>query len=81
VSGAIQESEYLKIIEEAGFQKVKIQKQKTISIPEGELVKYISADLVASLNIDASPIKSITVFAEKPAKDDRNCCEPNSSCC
>ena len=81
VSGAIQESEYLKIIEEAGFQNVKIQKQKTISIPEDELVKYISADLVASLNIDASPIKSITVFAEKPAKDDRNCCEPNSSCC
>ena len=81
VSGAIQEAEYLKIIEDAGFSNVKIQKQKTISIPEEELLKYVSADLIASLNMDSSPIKSITVYAEKPSKDERNCCEPGSSCC
>ena len=81
VSGAIQEAEYLKIIEEAGFRNVKIQKRKTISIPEEELLKYVSADLIASLNMDSSPIKSVTVYAEKASKDERNCCEPGSSCC
>ena len=29
----------------------------------------------------AVSIKSITVYAEKPSKDNRNCCGPESKCC
>jgi SAM-dependent methyltransferase len=81
VSGAIQKSEYLGIIEEAGFANVKLQKDKTIHIPDEILAEYLSADEIAAYKKGKVRITSITVYAEKPAKDDRNCCEPGSGCC
>jgi SAM-dependent methyltransferase len=81
VSGAIQKSEYLGIIEEAGFANVKLQKDKTIHIPDEILAEYLSADEIAAYKKGTVRITSITVYAEKPAKDDRNCCEPGSGCC
>src|SRR6266496_5490688 len=68
VSGAIQRREYLSIIEEAGFVNIVLQKAKDIVIP----------DEILSNNLN---IQSITVYADKPSKDERNCCEPNSGCC
>ena len=81
VSGAIQQQEYLSIIEQAGFKNVRIQKEKPISIPDEILLQYISREELDSLRNGNTAIKSITVYAEKPAKDDRNCCEPGSGCC
>ena len=81
VSGAIQKSEYLGIIEEAGFKNLTIQKDKTIVIPDDTLRKYLSEDELSEYKKSDTRITSITVYAEKPAKDDRNCCEPGSSCC
>ncbi len=81
VSGAIQRSEYLGIIEEAGFKNIMLQKDKTIIIPDEILASYLTADEIAEYKKGATRIISITVYAEKPAKDDRNCCEPGSGCC
>ena len=81
VSGAIQKSEYLSIIEEAGFKNMLLQKDKTINIPDDILANYLSTEEISEYKKGATRIASITVYAEKPAKDDRNCCEPGSGCC
>lgn len=81
VSGAIQRSEYLGIIKEAGFKNITLQKDKAIIIPDEILASYLSAEEIAAYKNSNVRISSITVYAEKPAKDDRNCCEPGSGCC
>ena len=81
VSGAIQKNEYLSIIEEAGFKNILLQKDKTINIPDDILANYLSAEEIAEYKKGKTRITSITVYAEKPAKDDRKCCEPGSGCC
>lgn len=81
ISGAIQKNEYLRIIEEAGFKNITIQKDKTIKIPDEILNNYLSKEEVSAFKTSNTRITSITVYAEKPAKDERNCCEPGSGCC
>jgi len=81
VSGAIQKNEYLGIIDEAGFKNMTIQKDKTINIPDEILAAYLSEEEIKEYKKGAVRITSITVFAEKPAKDDRKCCEPGNGCC
>jgi hypothetical protein len=81
ISGAIQKKEYLGIIEEAGFKNITLQKDKTIIVPDEILKNYFSEEEIAEYKKSNTRITSITVYAEKPAKDDRNCCEPGSSCC
>jgi ubiquinone/menaquinone biosynthesis C-methylase UbiE len=81
VSGAIQKSEYLGIINEAGFKNLTVQKDKDIVIPDEILKEYLSEADIAEYKTGKLRIASITVYAEKPAKDERNCCEPGSGCC
>jgi arsenite methyltransferase len=81
VSGAIQKSEYLAIIKEAGFTNTTILKEKEIIIPAEILAQYLNADEINKYKMGNVKIISITVFAQKPAKDERNCCEPGSGCC
>jgi arsenite methyltransferase len=81
VSGAIQKKDYLGIIEETGFTNISLQKEKEIIIPDEILQQYLSAEEVAAYKNGNTKIVSITVYAEKPAKDERNCCEPGSGCC
>jgi arsenite methyltransferase len=81
VSGAIQKVEYLGIIKEAGFANITLQKNKPIIIPDNILANYLSAEEIAEYKNGDTKISSITVYAEKPAKDERNCCEPGSGCC
>lgn len=81
VSGALPENEYLGIIEEAGFKNIVLQKDKLIILPDEILSSYLSAEEIDEYKKSDTKIKSITVYAEKPAKDDRNCCEPESGCC
>jgi arsenite methyltransferase len=81
VSGAIQKKEYLDIIKEAGFVKIILQKEKNITIPDEILGNYLTAEEIVQYKNSNVNIQSITVYAEKAAKDDRNCCEPGSSCC
>ena len=81
VSGAIQKKEYLDIITETGFSNISLQKEKEIIIPDDVLSNYLSAEEIALYKKGTTTIKSITVYAEKPAKDERKCCEPGSGCC
>lgn len=81
VSGAIQKKEYLDTIKETGFTNITLQKDKAIILPDDVLANYLSAEEITAYKNGAVKISSITVYAEKPAKDDRNCCEPGSGCC
>jgi SAM-dependent methyltransferase len=81
ISGAIQKKNYLEIIDEAGFTNIKVQKDKTIHIPDELLAAYLNTDEIIEYKNSNSRIASLTVSAEKPAKDSRNCCEPGSNCC
>jgi arsenite methyltransferase len=81
VSGAIQRKEYLAIIKEAGFTNITLQKEKDIILPEDVLNNYLTPDEVVQYKQSGLHIRSITVYAEKASKDDRNCCEPGSGCC
>jgi len=81
VSGAIQKSEYLGIIEEAGFTNIALQKDKTIVIPDDILAEYLSKAEIDEYKKGKVRITSITVYADKPSKDERKCCEPGSGCC
>ncbi len=81
VSGAIQKAEYLDLIAKAGFKNIALQKEKPILIPESILQNYLSAEEITAFKNSGVDITSITVFAEKPGLEDKNCCLPGSSCC
>ena len=81
ISGAVQKEEYLAIIEEAGFANITLQKEKAIIIPDDILNNYLSEEEIKIYKEGNIKIMSITVYADKPAKDERNCCEPGSGCC
>jgi ubiquinone/menaquinone biosynthesis C-methylase UbiE len=66
VSGAIPREEYFEIVKGAGFENLKVQKEKEINIPDEILAKHLSAsDLNESRNSEVG-IYSITLYAEKP---------------
>lgn len=77
VAGAIQKQDYLELIKTNGFTNVTIQKDKPIIIPDDILGNYLSAEEVAAFNQPGTGIRSITVYAEKPAE--KACC--GSECC
>lgn len=81
ISGAIQKDECLGIVKEAGFSNITLQKNKPIHVPVEILAEYLSAEEIKAFHSSNVKISSITVYAEKPAKDDRICCEPGSGCC
>jgi len=81
VSGAIQKNEYLGIIEEAGFINITLQKDKPIVIPDEILAEYLTKEEIDEYKKGKVKITSITVYADKPFKDERKCCEPGSGCC
>lgn len=93
VAGAIQKTEYLQHIENAGFTDVKIQKEKAITIPYDILSKYLNGLQINEFESGDIGIFSVTVYAEKPGKktekkriqlsnlSDEPCCSPDGTCC
>lgn len=81
VSGAIKKEEYLSIIKEAGFTSITVQKEKVIQLPEAILANYLTQEEIEDYQRSDLRILSVTVYAEKPAKDARKCCEPGNGCC
>lgn len=75
VSGAINREDYLQIIREAGFENIKIQKEKKILLPDEVLTQFVDAKDLDEFKGGRSGIFSITVYAEKPD----SCCGPG--CC
>lgn len=81
VAGASQKKDYLSIIEEADFKNITLQKEKNITIPDEILANYLTTEEISNVKTSNVRIQSITVYAEKPAKDERKCCEPGNACC
>ncbi len=67
VSGAMQKNEYLQIIKNSGFANIIVQKEKSITVPDEILLKYISQTELEELKKQRTGVCSITVFAEKHA--------------
>jgi arsenite methyltransferase len=80
VAGAIQRSEYLRLIAKNGFKNVTIQKDKPIVIPADILSNYMSLEEVKAFGSRETGIFSITVYAEKPAKAACACGSDCKSC-
>ncbi|MEQ9424067.1 MAG: arsenite methyltransferase [Cyclobacteriaceae bacterium] len=92
VAGAIQKVDYLNHIKQAGFERIQIQKEKVIAIPEDILSKYLSESEIIQFSKGETGIFSISVYAEKPGQKlekpkvklselQSNSCEPGSDCC
>lgn len=96
VAGAMQKSDYLALIDEAGFVGRIIQKEKAIHIPDEILADYLTPTQLADYRASDLGIFSVTVFAQKPAEsaategvttkfslnvNAKTCCQPNSGCC
>lgn len=79
VSGAIQKNTYLELIELAGFKNITVQKEKPILLPDDILANYFTAEEIASFRNSNTGIYSITVYAEKPTTESKECCGPD--CC
>ncbi len=77
VASAIDKSEYLGYIKEAGFKNITLQKEKPIIVPDDILKDYLSEAEIKIYKSHPTVIFSITVYAEKPAE----CCSPKSGCC
>lgn len=75
VAGAIQESDYLGIIQRVGFTNIKIQKRKTIVLPTEITNQYLNHEEMKAFSAGDTGIFSVTVYAEKPTA----CCAPG--CC
>lgn len=78
VSGAIQREVYMELIAQNGFVNVTVQKDKAIVVPDDILSEYLSGEELAAFKKSGTGIRSITVYAEKPAAV-KTCCGPD--CC
>jgi SAM-dependent methyltransferase len=79
VSGAIQKQAYLQLIEANGFANITVQKDKAIVVPDDILSTYLLAEQIEDFKRSGTGIRSITVYAEKPAELKSACCGP--TCC
>jgi len=65
VSGAIDIDDYLTMMSDAGLVKIKLQKEKIITIPDETLLNYLDQKGLEKFKKSSSGIFSITVYAEK----------------
>src|SRR6186713_1839965 len=79
VAGAIQKQVYLELIEANGFKNITVQKDKAIVIPGDILSSYLTAEQIIAFSQSGTGIRSITVYAEKPAEEKKACC--GADCC
>lgn len=76
VAGAIQKADYLRLLAEAGFSNITVQKEKVIEVPESILRDYLNETEIADFRNSGTGIFSVTVFGTKDA-----CCQPGAGCC
>lgn len=65
VAGALQQSEYLQLIKDSGFENVEIKKSKKIDIPESIVLSYLNEKSFNQYNENSLGIFSITVVGYK----------------
>ena len=72
IAGAIQKKAYLQSIEANGFKNITVQKDKPIIIPDDILKNYLSTTQIETFKQSGSAIRSVTVYAEKPAEEKKS---------
>jgi arsenite methyltransferase len=77
VAGAIQKKEYLDIISEVGFENIRVEKEKVITVPDDILANYLTTEEILLYKQSGVGIFSITVYAEKK---NEACCDQESCC-
>jgi len=65
VAGAVQQDEYLSIIEKAGFKNTEIKKSKQITLPDSTLIRILGEKDFSAYRESQAGIYSITVYSEK----------------
>jgi arsenite methyltransferase len=65
VAGAVQQDEYLSIIEKAGFKNTEIKKSKQITLPDSTLIQVLGEKDFSAYRESQAGIYSITVYSEK----------------
>jgi arsenite methyltransferase len=65
VSGAIDQDDYLKIIDEAGFREIEIKKIKATPLPDSLLEEYLSSEEIQSFKNNVHGMFSITISGKK----------------
>lgn len=65
VAGALQQDDYIGIINKTGFKNVEIKQTKTITIPDEILAQYLTDEQLSEYNNSGIGIFSITVVGEK----------------
>lgn len=78
VGGALTKDDYIKVIDDAGFKNIKIQKERIFQVPDEVLAKHMTKDELEEFKASATDIMSINVYAEKPVEEKnstkRTCC-------
>jgi ubiquinone/menaquinone biosynthesis C-methylase UbiE len=79
ISGAIQKQVYLELIQSTGFTNIRVEKEKSILLPDDILLQYFTPEEIQSFRASSTGIFSITVYADKPSTAEEPCCAPG--CC
>jgi len=66
ISGAVQKEEYLRIIKEAGFTNISVQKNRKVEIPNEILIHYMTLEQLRKFKSNHVGIFSVTVYADRP---------------
>jgi len=66
VAGALRKDLYLAAINDCGFKKVEVVKERVIDIPDEILSQYLKPAEIESFSRSGAAILSITVYGEKP---------------
>lgn len=70
IAGAMQKDLYLKSIEDRGFENVEILKERTVHIPDKDILEYLTTEELADFHSSRIQILSITVKAKRPLDAD-----------
>ena len=65
VSGALQKEDYLHVIKGSGFSGIEIKKERQVSVPDKQLLPYISQNELMDYKQSGAGIFSITVIGKK----------------
>ena len=66
ISGALQKEEYIRVIKDAGFTDIIVQKERKIDVPEEILRRHLTDTQLKEFQQQHVGIFSVTVFAQKP---------------
>jgi SAM-dependent methyltransferase len=69
IGGALSKTEYLSLIQQAGFTKVHVAKEKAVAVPDELAVDVLGAAGAAQARASNARLLSVTVYGEKPASE------------